>query len=142
MNRPGAGWGVLRICIGIFFLFEGIGKIRWFANSSILGSQLNGWLQSSAPGSISRWYVATIALPHASVFARLVPLGELAVGVALILGLWVPLFALIAFFMALNFEIASGVVFRYAFLTNPYGFPVLGATLALALAGQMRRRWP
>jgi len=142
MNRPGAGWLVLRVCLGIFFLFEGIGKIRWFANGTILATQLNGWLQSSAPGSISHWYLSSVAMPYESIFARLVPLGELSVGVALLLGFLTPLFALIGFFMAVNFEIASGVVFRYAFLTNPYGFPVLGAMLALALAGQMRRRWP
>ena len=71
--------------------------------------------------------------------ARLVPLGELSAGVALIVGFWTPLFALIAFFMALNFQIASGALFRYSFLTSGYGLPVLGSTLALALAGSARR---
>ena len=50
-------------------------------------------------------------------------------GLALLLGIWTPLFALIAFFMALNFQIASGAVFKYSFLTSGYGLPVLGGTL-------------
>jgi hypothetical protein len=37
--------------------------------------------------------------------------------------------------MALNFQIASGVIFKYSFLTNGYGLPVLGSTLALVLSG-------
>ena len=41
--------------------------------------------------------------------------------------------------MALNFHIGSGALFKYSFLTNGYGLPVLGSTLALALAGGGRR---
>ena len=73
-------------------------------------------------------------------FARLVPLGELSCGFALILGIWTPLFAFIAFLMALNFQFASGALFRLGFLTSGYGLPVLGATLALALGG-VRLPW-
>ena len=71
---------------------------------------------------------------------RLVPIGELTSGLALVLGIWTPLFAFIAFFMALNFQIASGAVFKYSFLTSGYGLPVLGASLALALGG-VRLPW-
>ena len=53
----------------------------------------------------------------------------------MIIGFWTPLFAFIAFFMALNFNIASGAIFTYGFLTNGYGLPVLGSTLALAVGG-------
>ncbi|HZP48455.1 MAG TPA: DoxX family protein [Vicinamibacterales bacterium] len=135
VDRRAAGLTVLRICIGLFFLFEGLGKIRWFANPAILGNQLNGWAASVPEHSWSARYLSAIALPYVGYFARLVPLGELASGVALILGVWTPLFAFVAFFMALNFEFASGVLFKSAWLTNPYGLPVLGATLALALGG-------
>jgi hypothetical protein len=40
--------------------------------------------------------------------------------------------------MALNFHVASGALFQYSFLTNGYGLPVLGSTLALALAGSRK----
>jgi hypothetical protein len=42
--------------------------------------------------------------------------------------------------MVLNIHIASGAIFTYSFLTNGYGLPVLGATLALAIGG-VRLRW-
>jgi hypothetical protein len=46
----------------------------------------------------------------------------------------------VAFFMALNFQFASGALFRYSFLTSGYGLPVLGSTLALALSGLRKRK--
>jgi hypothetical protein len=42
--------------------------------------------------------------------------------------------------MALNFHVASGALFKYSFLTNGYGLPVLGSTLALVFAGGTRNR--
>jgi len=135
IDRRAGGLTVLRICLGIFFLFEGLAKVRWLGNPAMLTNQLNGWVSSVPSGSWSARYLATIAVPYANYFARLVPLGELACGLAMILGAWTPFFAFVAFFMALNFEFASGVLFKYAWLTNPYGPPVLGGTLALTLGG-------
>ena len=108
IDRQGTGLAVVRIVLGVFFIFEGIGKIRWFIDSSILSGQLAGWMQNAAPGSIPHTYLERIAIPWVGVFARIVPLGEICSGLALLLGIWTPLFAFIAFFMALNFQIASG----------------------------------
>src|SRR4051794_27081005 len=135
IDRQGTGLAVLRICLGVFFLFEGIGKLRWFADPSILADQLTGWANSAAAGSASAWYLHRVALPGVAVFARLVPLGEICSGAARVLGLWAPLFAFVAFVMAFNFQFASGAMVRYSFLTSGYGLPVLGSTLALALGG-------
>jgi uncharacterized membrane protein YphA (DoxX/SURF4 family) len=135
IDRRAAGLTVLRICLGVFFLFEGLSKIGWLTSSAPLARQLAGWSQAAAPGSISQWYLARIALPGVAYFARLVPLGELCSGAALVAGFWTPAFAVVAFLMALNFQIASGAVFQYTFLTSGYGLPVLGSTLALALGG-------
>lgn len=140
IDRQGFGLTILRICIGVFFLFEGISKIRWFADSSLLAGQLAGWLHAAAPGSISLWYLQRIAVPGLAVFARLVPLGEICAGAAMIVGFWTPAAAFVAFFMALNFQLASGAIFQYSFLTSGYGLPVLGATLALAVGG-VRLKW-
>ncbi len=140
MDRHGTGLAILRIAIGIFFLFEGIGKIRWFTDPSILAGQLDGWLHAVPAGSVSHLYLQRVAIPGVAVFARLVPLGEIASGVAMILGFWTPFFALVAFFMAMNFQFASGALFKYSILTSGYGLPVLGATLALALGG-VRLPW-
>jgi len=140
IDRQGTGLALLRIFIGVFFIFEGLGKIRWFVDTSQLAGMFASWSQAAAPGSVSHWYLDRIALPGLAVFARLVPLGEITSGLALVIGFWTPLFAFVGFFMALNFQIASGAVFQYSFLTSGYGLPVLGATLALALGG-VRLPW-
>ena len=135
VDRPRAALTLLRICIGVFFIFEGIGKLRWLTDSSILAAQFAEWSQGAAPGSIPYAYVQRLAVPGTAIFARLVPIGELSCGAAMLANFATPLFAFIAFFMALNFQIASGAMFKYSFLTSGYGLPVLGSTLALALAG-------
>jgi uncharacterized membrane protein YphA (DoxX/SURF4 family) len=140
IDRQGTGLAILRICIGIFFIFEGIGKIRWLTDSSILAGQLDGWLHAVPSGSLSHVYLQRVAIPGVAIFARLVPLGELTSGVAMVSGFWTPLFAFVAFFMALNFQFASGALFHYSFLTSGYGLPVLGSTLALTVGG-VRLPW-
>ena len=140
IDRQGTGLAVLRMCMGVFFIFEGLGKISWFADPSILAAQLAGWAHAAGTGSISQWYLERVAQPFVPIFARLVPLGELSSGAALVAGFWTPLFAFVGFFMALNFQIASGAIFKYSFLTSGYGPPVLGATLALTLGG-VRLPW-
>lgn len=140
IDRQGTGLAVLRVALGIFFIFEAFLKIKWLTDSSMLSAQFERWAAAAAPGSISAIYLARIAVPGVAVFARLVPLGEFVSGLALVLGLWTPAFAFIAFFMALNFQIASGAVFKFNFLTNPYGLPVLGSTIALAIGG-VRLPW-
>jgi uncharacterized membrane protein YphA (DoxX/SURF4 family) len=139
-DRQGRGLATLRICIGIFFLFEGIGKIRWFTNTSLLAAQLAGWLQAAPPTSFNHQYLEQVAIPGVAYFARLVPLGEIVSGLALVAGFWTPIFALVAFLMALNFQFAGGALFKYSFLTSGYGLPVLGSTLALTIGG-VRLPW-
>ena len=140
IDRQGAGLSILRICIGVFFLFEGVGKISWFTNTSLLANQLAGWAQSVPAGSWSHMYLERVAMPYSTIFARLVPLGEIASGAAMLAGFWTPLFAFVAFFMALNFQVASGALVKYSALTSGYALPVLGATLALAIGG-VRLPW-
>lgn len=140
IDRQGTGLAIVRVFLGVFLIFMGFNKHQWFFDSSILAGQLNGWLDAAAPGSVSRWYLERIALPGLAAFARLVPLGEMVSGVALVVGFWTPIFAFISFFMVLNFAVASGVIFTYSYLTNGFGLPVLGSTLGLAVGG-VRTKW-
>jgi uncharacterized membrane protein YphA (DoxX/SURF4 family) len=140
VDRQGTGLAILRIAIGVFFLFEGIGKLGWFTDPPILAGQLDGWMKAMPAGSWSHAYLQRIAIPYVAVFARLVPIGELSTGLALIAGFWTPLFAFVGFFMALNFQFASGALFKYSALTSGYALPVLGGTLALAVGG-IRLPW-
>ncbi|HZR22784.1 MAG TPA: DoxX family protein [Vicinamibacterales bacterium] len=135
IDRRGTGLTLLRVCLGVFFLFEGLSKVRWFGNSALLTNQLSGWADTAGAASWSGRYLSAVAIPYATYFARLVPLGEITCGIAMIIGVWTPLFAFIAFFMALNFQFASAALFKYSFLTSGYGLPVLGGTLALAIGG-------
>ena len=88
MNRQGAGLAVIRILIGVFFIFGGRRQVSWLLDAGILAGRLTGWLNDAPPGSASRWYLEHVAMHGIGVFARLVPLGELAAGVALVAGVW------------------------------------------------------
>ena len=72
IDRQGTGLAILRISVGVFFLFEGIGKIRWLTDTSLLGGQLAGWAQAVPSGSWSHVYLERV-MPHTAIFARLVP---------------------------------------------------------------------
>ncbi|MCC7034932.1 MAG: DoxX family membrane protein [Acidobacteria bacterium] len=128
-------WGlvVLRLCLGVFFLFQAFGKVGWFASSSVLRSRFAEWIGSVGP--LSRAYLDAVCIPGVEVFARLVPIGEFAVAAAFLLGGCTRAAAAIALLMVLNFHFASGVMFQYGYLTNGYGLPVLGGLFALAMGG-------
>jgi len=124
---------VLSLALGVFFLFMALDKTGWLLDPGLLATELRSWA-TSAPAP-SRWYIETIAIPGAPVFARLVLIGELAVAIALLLGRHVQLAALAGFFMVVNFHFAMGVMLRWNYLWNGYGPPVLGGLLALAVGG-------
>lgn len=132
-NNQARGLTALRLCLGVFFLFEGIGKIGWLMDPSPLTAQLTGYLQSATQWN--RAYLETVCIPGAAVFARLVLFGELATGTSLILGAYARYAAIAALLMVLNIHFASGAIFQYRFLTNGFGLPVLGGLLALAIGG-------
>jgi uncharacterized membrane protein YphA (DoxX/SURF4 family) len=133
VKSPGWGLTALRLCLGVFFLFQGIGKLGWFSSADVLRERLVEWAQSAPP--VSRAYIETVCMPGVELFARLVPLGEFAVAAAFLLGGYTRTAALMGLAMILNFHFASGLIFTYGYLTNGYGPPVIGGLLALALGG-------
>ncbi len=131
-GRAGAyGLRALALMLGVFFIFHALDKLAWFADSSILAQRLENWLQDAAPST--RWYIETVAMPGIPLFARLVPIAEMATGVALILGFWTRLVAALAFLMVVNFHVARGAFYEWTFTTDGTSLPVLGGLLALAL---------
>jgi uncharacterized membrane protein YphA (DoxX/SURF4 family) len=132
-GSPAAGLRLLSLALGVFFLFMALDKIAWLGDPGLLTRQLHEWLRH-APAP-SRWYLQTIAIPGAPVFARLVLAGEFAVGAALLCGFQVRVAALAGLLMVLNFHFAMGVLLRYSYLWNGYGPPVLGGLLALVIGG-------
>jgi len=131
-GRAGAyGLRALALMLGVFFVFHGLDKISWLADSSLLAQRFEGWLQEAAP--TTRWYIETVAVPGVPLFARLVPIAEMATGVALILGFWTRMVAALAFLMVANFHFARGAFYNWEFPLDGTGLPVLGGLLALAL---------
>jgi uncharacterized membrane protein YphA (DoxX/SURF4 family) len=132
---PGAfGLRLLAIAIGVFFLGMCSSKIAWLTDSGILLQKFQNIFLPKAP-PIVRWYLETVCIPGTPLFARLVPLSELAVGLALILGFWTRMAAIVAFLMVLNFHFATSAFWSIDFLRDGTGLPVLGGLLALAING-------
>src|SRR4051812_27955921 len=98
-----AGLVAARIMIGVFFVFEGWDKLPWLTDPSRLAAILHRWFDAGSP--LGKWYIQTVALPGVPVFARLVFLGEVAAGLALIFGVWTQLTALISFLLVLNIHL-------------------------------------
>jgi uncharacterized membrane protein YphA (DoxX/SURF4 family) len=132
---PGAlGLRLLAVLLGVFFIGMCSSKIAWLTNSGILQQKFEMIFLPKAP-PIVRWYLETVCIPGAPLFARLVPLGELAAGLALILGFWTRMAAIAAFLMVLNFHFATSAFWSIDFLRDGTGLPVLGGLLAIAISG-------
>jgi uncharacterized membrane protein YphA (DoxX/SURF4 family) len=129
----GLGIRILALMLGVFFVAMSLSKIAWLTDSRILEAQLQRWLMTAAPAA--RWYIQTVCIPGAPLFARLVPLGEFCAGVALILGFWTRMAAIVAFLMVLNIHFAASAFWSPNFLRDGYGLPVLGGMLAIAING-------
>ncbi len=76
---------LLRVYTGVFFLYYGFGKVRNPNFADGLSGFVTGRLEESA--AFMRPFLESVVLPNNGVFAFLVAWGELAIGIALILGL-------------------------------------------------------
>lgn len=112
-------WLMVRIYVGYEWLIAGLEKLgnpAWTgerAGAAVTGF-LNGALTktSGLHPDVTGWYASFIrefALPNASAFSYAVVYGEIAVGIALILGLLVGIAAFFGVFMNLNFLFAGTV---------------------------------
>lgn len=97
---------LLRVYTGVFFAYQGIGKLRQDDFASGLAGFLSGTLDASF--SFYRPFLESVILPSKEVFAALVAWGELAIGLALILGLATRYAAFAGAFMVLNYWLATG----------------------------------
>ncbi len=100
---------LLRVYTGVFFVYHAIGKLRHEDIATYLSDILNA--DPDASFSFYRPFVESIVLPKIQIFAALISWGELAIGLALILGLATRYAAFIGAFMVLNFWFASGLDF-------------------------------
>lgn len=128
------GLRLLAVGLGVFFIGMSSSKIAWLTDSSILLNKFQMIFLPKAP-PIVRWYLETVCIPGTPLFARLVPLAEMATGLALILGFWTRMAAIVALLMVLNFHFATSAFWSIDFLRDGAGLPVLGGLLAIAING-------
>lgn len=133
-------WLLVRLYLGYEWLMAGWDKVMnpaWFGSEA--GAALNGFLQGTlaktagAHPDVQMWYAAFLkatVLPHLAVWSNLVAVGEVLVGLGLIVGLFTGIAALFGFFMNLNFLLAGTVSVNPIFLML-----ALGIMLAHRVAG-------
>lgn len=127
---------LLRVLLGVFMLFFGVDKASWLVDATPLTAQFSSWLVDAPPAS--RWYLDRM-IPGAPVFARAVPLGAMLAGVALACGFWTRMAAFVSLVVVVSLQFGAGLMFRYAYLTDASGLPLIGALLALMIGGEARR---
>jgi thiosulfate dehydrogenase (quinone) large subunit len=112
-------WLILRLYVGWEWLSAGWDKLMmpsWAGAQA--GTAIRGFLSGAAANAtgahpaVQSWYASFItnaALPHAVLFSYLVTYGELAVGIALILGVFTGIAAFFGAFMNINYLFAGAV---------------------------------
>jgi uncharacterized membrane protein YphA (DoxX/SURF4 family) len=120
----------LRLAVGIFFLTEALQKTGWLSSAEPLLGSLNNYLKRGVH-EISQWYLNTVAIPYAEVWARMMFFGELLIGISLIIGLWTRVSLPIAILMVLSFHLANGTLLSWAFFSSAYALLLLSCLVIL-----------
>lgn len=99
---------LVRIVTGVLFVAEGYGKI---SGRFVRG----GFAASAAAMRAEAWpfwrsFLMSVVLPHAAVFAWVIALGELALGIALLVGLWTRIAALAGALLMLTILLGQSYV--------------------------------
>jgi thiosulfate dehydrogenase [quinone] large subunit len=112
-------WLLLRIYVGYQWVMAGWEKAAgggWIGAGA--GTAIRGFLNgavaksSGANPAVAPWYaafVSSVALPHAVLFSYIITLGELAVGIGLVLGVFTGIAAFFGAFMNFNYLFAGTV---------------------------------
>ena len=128
---------LLRVLVGVFMFFFGFDKVRWLLDATPLAGQLSSWLVDAPPAS--RWFLERL-IPGAPVFARAVPLAAMLAGAALVVGFWARHAAALSLLVVLSLQVAEGSMFRYTYLTDASGLPLIGSLLALVIGCERRKK--
>ncbi|MFZ2500922.1 MAG: TQO small subunit DoxD [Minisyncoccia bacterium] len=141
-TRSAPFWLVVRLYLGWAWLSAGLGKISnpaWFGSDA--GAALQGFIQGSLAKTVGThpdvqmWYATFLqnaVLPHLSAWSNFVAVGEVLVGVGLIVGLFTAVAAFFGFFMNLNYLLAGTIS------TNPV---LLVLALTIMSASRVAGHW-
>jgi uncharacterized membrane protein YphA (DoxX/SURF4 family) len=130
---------LLRLFLGVFMFFFGLDRVSWLLDAAPLAAQLSSWLVDAPLAS--QWYLDRI-IPGAPVFARVVPLAAIAGGIALAFGFWTRIAAAVSLVAVLSLQLAAGSMFRYSYLMDASGLPLVGGLLALLVGAANEKRRP
>lgn len=97
---------LLRVYAGLFLAWNGFGKISRGGFADGIESFLNGQRQNSF--AFYRPFIESVVLPNKTMFAALVSWGEVAVGLALVVGIATRYAAAIGAILVLNFWFVKG----------------------------------
>jgi NADH:ubiquinone reductase (H+-translocating) len=118
---------IFRVYVGVLWLIEGLNKVRdgWLNPDNIFIVQVAGVTGASEqtgeaakaavqtipllsqPPAIYKWFMDTFVAPNAFFFQAAVVLTEIAIGLALIAGLFTFIAAVASVFMSLNFILSA-----------------------------------
>lgn len=106
-------WGLCaaRVFMGVFYLYEATGQLAkgWIGGDGLKNMLMSALREHSIPGPY-RSFLENVVLEHDQLFTLLVIPGEIAVGIALVLGIATRFTALVALSMNVNFAIMNGVI--------------------------------
>jgi thiosulfate dehydrogenase [quinone] large subunit len=128
-ERVALAWLVpLRLLCGVVLIMEGWGKFQggWLHGTALLAT-LNGWVEAGKP---FKFFLPMLesARAHPKIFGTLITMGELTVGLSMVLGLFTRLFAFLGAVML--FSVAFGAGQR---LAPPGNAVLMGAIMVTFL---------
>ena len=137
---------LLRIYLGMIFLVAAVPKLRDDFTPGLTQFIKNVALEKGHP--FYQEFVRNLVLPNAGIVAGLVQVGELLVGVTLVLGLGTRLSAAGAMILTVNYMLAKGAWF-WTPSSNDAAYTAIALALLIGAAGRtlgvdalLARRWP
>ncbi|HEX7127251.1 MAG TPA: TQO small subunit DoxD [Thermodesulfobacteriota bacterium] len=148
-GTPDPWLAVVRIALGLWFLkaaFEKLDVVWAFGYvplpgaserfQVVLATRVAEWVATPEVAGWYRGFLHSVVLPNAATVAHLQAIGETAVGLGLLLGLFTPASAAVGLFLTLNYAL---VTIHLGFCQQGFHF-LLVACLVAVLFGQAGRR--
>jgi thiosulfate dehydrogenase (quinone) large subunit len=125
----------LRIAIGILFLI--FGEYKVFGTQFTLGGGFQYWINRFIADGAYPFMVPVLknfVLPHATSIAFLVAFGELAIGIALVIGIWVRPASICGFIYMMSLLFSANYPGPHAAFWQYFGASLEHLVLALCFA--------
>jgi thiosulfate dehydrogenase (quinone) large subunit len=135
-NRNSRALALLRIGVGILFLI--FGEYKVFGTQFTLHGGFQFWINKFLDGGAYPFMVPVLrgfVLPHATLFAFLAAYGELAIGLGLVLGVWVRAASAFGFVFMLALLFSSDYPGPHAAFWQYFGASLSHSVFALCFAG-------